>query len=163
MNLYSNFSYLLDDPSRGDQFQQVDDRHIMGASYHHHWNPIDSNTLEHRWGATVQHDDIGAVGLHRTQGRQRTGTVRQDAVQETSLGAYYEAIWSLAPRWRAALLAAATLAAYRTATLGKAGFAASYAEDQFAGQMWYFGWIATAAALAGLVHAVTAMVSKRAA
>lgn len=103
MNLYSNFSYLLDDPSRGDQFQQVDDRHIMGASYHHHWNPIDSNTLEHRWGATVQHDDIGAVGLHRTQGRQRTGTVRQDAVQETSLGAYYEAIWSLAPRWRAVL------------------------------------------------------------
>ena len=27
---------------------------------------------------------------------------------------------------------------------GKARFAASFAEDTFGGQMWYFGWIATA-------------------
>ena len=101
MNLYSNFTYRLDDPARGDQFQQVDDRRIFGGSYHHHWNP--SDTLQHRWGVAVQHDDIGTVGLYRTQARVRTGTVRQDAVEETSLGAHYEAIWSLSPRWRAVL------------------------------------------------------------
>jgi outer membrane receptor protein involved in Fe transport len=101
LNLYSNFTYQLDDPARGDQFQQVDDRRILGGSYHHHWNP--SDTLQHRWGVAVQHDDISQVGLYRTQARQRTGTVRQDAVEESSLGAYYEAIWSLGPRWRAVL------------------------------------------------------------
>ena len=101
MNLYSNFTYRLDDPARGDQFQQVDDRRIFGGSYHHHWNP--SDTLQHRWGVAVQHDDIGTVGLYRTQARVRTGTVRQDNVEETSLGAHYEAIWSLSPRWRAVL------------------------------------------------------------
>jgi hypothetical protein len=101
MNLYSNFTYQLDDPVRGDQFQQVDERHILGGSYHHHWNP--SGTLQHRWGIAVQHDDIDTVGLHRTQARERTGTVREDTVEETSLGAHYEAIWSLGPRWRAVL------------------------------------------------------------
>ena len=101
MTLYSNFTYRLDDPARGDQFQQVDDRRIFGGSYHHHWNP--SDTLQHRWGVAVQYDDIDTVGLYRTQARERTGTVRQDAVEETSLGAHYEAIWSLSPRWRAVL------------------------------------------------------------
>jgi len=101
MNLYSNFTYRLDDPARGDQFQQVDDRRILGGSYHHHWNPSDA--LQHRWGVAVQHDDIGTVGLYRTQARERTGTVRQDTVEETSFGAHYEAIWSLSPRWRVVL------------------------------------------------------------
>jgi hypothetical protein len=67
----------------------------------------------------------------------------------------------LTPRGRAALFAAATLAAVWVATTGKAGFTASYAEDRFAGQMWYFGWIATAAALAGLIYAVAALVGPR--
>jgi len=101
MNLYSNFTYRLDNPTRGDQFQQVDDRRILGGGYHHHWNP--SDTVQHRWGLAVQHDDVGTVGLYRTVARERTGTVRQDAVKETSLGAHYEAIWSLSPGWRAVL------------------------------------------------------------
>ena len=47
---------------------------------------------------------------------------------------------------------AAMLAAFFIATTGKARFAASYAEDALAGQMWYFGWIATC----GLAAAVLA-------
>ena len=101
MNLYSNFTYRLDDPMRGDQFQQVDDRRILGGSYHHHRNT--SDTLQHRWGVAVQHDDIGTVGLYRTLARERIGIVREDTVEETSLGAHYEAIWSRGPRWRAVL------------------------------------------------------------
>ncbi len=34
--------------------------------------------------------------------------------------------------------------AFGLASLGKARFAVSYAEDVFAGQMWYWGWIGTA-------------------
>ena len=37
------------------------------------------------------------------------------------------------------------LLTYGAATWGKAAFAASYAENGFAGQIWYFGWIAAAA------------------
>lgn len=40
-------------------------------------------------------------------------------------------------------LAALNLAAFAIAYTGKSRFAASYAEDAFAGQMWYFGWMAT--------------------
>jgi hypothetical protein len=44
----------------------------------------------------------------------------------------------------AALAALLTVAAYAAAYFGKAEFAASYAENQLAGQFWYFGWIAAA-------------------
>lgn len=103
MNLWSNFTYLLDDPALGDQFKQVDDRTILGGSYHHHWNPSARASIQHRWGATLRHDDIDSVGLYRTQARQRTASIRQDIVDETSLGLYYESIWSFASQWRAVL------------------------------------------------------------
>ena len=35
-------------------------------------------------------------------------------------------------------------AAYATSQFGKMRFVASYAEDAFAGQLWFSGWIATA-------------------
>ena len=40
--------------------------------------------------------------------------------------------------WGAVITLVASAAA---ATYGKAQFAASYAEDAFAGQLWFFGWI----------------------
>jgi hypothetical protein len=41
-----------------------------------------------------------------------------------------------------AVLLAATIISFGVAHWGKTQFAASYAEDAFAGQMWYFGWFA---------------------
>lgn len=38
-----------------------------------------------------------------------------------------------------------TILSFSMAHIGKSRFAASYAEDMFAGQMWYFGWVATCA------------------
>lgn len=49
--------------------------------------------------------------------------------------------------------AIATALSVAIATYGKTQFAASYAEDQFAGQLWYFGWIATGVALAATLTA----------
>ncbi len=37
-------------------------------------------------------------------------------------------------------LAGLTLVSFAIAHVGKTRFAASYAEDTFAGQMWFFGW-----------------------
>jgi len=41
---------------------------------------------------------------------------------------------------------ALTVLAYLAASWGKETFAVSYAEDAFAGRIWYFGWFATVAA-----------------
>ena len=102
MTLYSNFTYRLDDPARGDQFQQVDDRRIFGAAATIiTGTPVTRCSIAGAWRCSMT---ISAqVGLYRAQARVRTGTVRQDAVEETSLGAHYEAIWSLSPQWRAVL------------------------------------------------------------
>ena len=48
-------------------------------------------------------------------------------------------------RWSSALAALVlTALAFAMAHMGKTRFAASYAEDVQAGQLWYFGWIAVA-------------------
>ena len=43
-----------------------------------------------------------------------------------------------------------TALAFGVAKYGQLQFAASYAEDQFAGKLWYFGWIATAISTSAL-------------
>jgi len=44
------------------------------------------------------------------------------------------------------LAAVSTAIAFGVAKYGQTQFAASFAEDAFAGQLWFFGWHATAAA-----------------
>lgn len=51
---------------------------------------------------------------------------------------------------------ALTLAAFGLAHFGKTRFAASYAEDALAGQIWYFGWIATCALMAAMLASLAA-------
>lgn len=47
-------------------------------------------------------------------------------------------------------LAILTVVMFGIAHFGKTTFAASYAENKFAGQMWFFGWIATMACASAL-------------
>ncbi len=56
-----------------------------------------------------------------------------------------------------ALLAAAFL----TAKIGAARFAASYAEDAFGGKMWFFGWIGAAAGLTLFLSALLGFLNAR--
>jgi hypothetical protein len=85
LDLYSNFTYLLDDPVNGDQFRQVDERQLYGFELSQQWR-----TGRSRWrvGADGRHDDIDRVGLFRTRNRKPVSTVREDAVQETSFGLF---------------------------------------------------------------------------
>ncbi|WP_299350938.1 hypothetical protein [uncultured Shimia sp.] len=56
----------------------------------------------------------------------------------------------------------ATAVALTFAKYGQTQFAASYAEDALAGRMWYFGWIATGASLAGgITTGIAVMLSPR--
>jgi TonB dependent receptor/Carboxypeptidase regulatory-like domain/TonB-dependent Receptor Plug Domain len=85
LSLYSNFTYALDDPEQGDQFEQRDERAVLGARVSHLWSGhLAGIHSEVAVGAEVRHDDIGAVGLYRTRARQRLSTTREDAVGQTS-------------------------------------------------------------------------------
>jgi len=85
LNLFSDFTYFLDDPVAGDQFKQVDQRRIYGFEISQKWRRGKS-----RWrvGADGRFDDIGRVGLYRTSARRVSGTIREDAVEEGSIGIF---------------------------------------------------------------------------
>ncbi len=91
LELFSNFTYFLDNPTQGDQFEQIDRRFYTGAGVSHSWPTSwfgegSTNTT----GAQLRHDQIFEVGLHRSSARERIATVRSDDVAETSLGVYVE-------------------------------------------------------------------------
>jgi hypothetical protein len=97
LDLWSNFTYLLDDPENGDQFQQVDRRRLYGFNASHRWGAGRS-----RWhaGAEGRFDDIARVALLRTSGRSLVSTVRDDAVEEGSLGAFLANELRIGDHWR---------------------------------------------------------------
>jgi outer membrane receptor protein involved in Fe transport len=91
LNLWSNFTYFLDDPVRGDQFEQADDRTLYGfAASHTLQSTLGRREVENTFGLQGRHDNIGNVGLYLTQGRNRFATVRQDNVKESSIAPYFE-------------------------------------------------------------------------
>ncbi|MCP5075419.1 MAG: hypothetical protein GY947_19270 [Rhodobacteraceae bacterium] len=57
-------------------------------------------------------------------------------------------------RPRVILFALLVLACFTLAHFGKTQFAASYGDDVLAGKLWYFGWIATSGAVAGLLTSI---------
>lgn len=88
-NLYSNFTYFLDDPVRGDEFEQVDNRSIWGGNIYYQQDIIlDKLDLAWKVGSSVRYDRISEVGLHKTEGRIRNQSIRDDSVNELALGAY---------------------------------------------------------------------------
>ena len=60
------------------------------------------------------------------------------------MGAVFAIVLRFLPKVARIVLFAALLgASFAMAWLGKTRFASSFGEDLFAGQVWYFGWIAT--------------------
>ena len=90
LNLFSNFTYFLDDPVNGDQFEQQDMRWIMGGKAKKQWTHAllgaDSQTTI---GFDVRRDDI-RNGLFRTAARARLSTTTLDAIGETSLSPWIQ-------------------------------------------------------------------------
>ena len=97
LQLYSDFTYFLDDPVNGDEFEQVDDRRIYGFNVSQQWNVGRS-----RWrvGSEGRFDDIGRVALLRTDARQLVSTVRDDSVEESSVGVFVANEFRFNDQWR---------------------------------------------------------------
>lgn len=91
LELLSNFTYFLDDPVNGDQFQQLDDRTIYGGDLSFSSGDVTSGgDMQQTFGVEFRYDDIGNVALNRTVGGQFLEAVRQDQVEQGSVGLYYE-------------------------------------------------------------------------
>jgi outer membrane receptor protein involved in Fe transport len=90
LDLYSNFSYFMDDPLHGDQFAQPDRRVSSGLqashSWHQHGATLSSSTTI---GVQLQNDNIHN-SLLRTQARQTLSVTRQDHIVESSAALYLE-------------------------------------------------------------------------
>ena len=82
LDLWSNFTYFLDNPVDGDQFKQKDKRTILGGSYENIWIGDTQSFREHRFGMDIRHDSIDKVGLYRSKDREITGPIREDQVVE---------------------------------------------------------------------------------
>ena len=98
LDLYSDFTYYLDDPVRGDQFEQVDARNVYGGQLAYKL-PLSlfGLPMETEFGVQTRFDDIGTVGLFATQGRQRFGTFSDDHVREWSSAGYVQSAIRLTP------------------------------------------------------------------
>ena len=67
LDLFSNFTYFLDDPENGDQFQQADHRVVTGAKVtHRRLGTWFGRPMQNTFGAQVRHDAIRHVGLYHT-------------------------------------------------------------------------------------------------
>lgn len=90
-NLYSNFTYFLEDGVNGDQITQRDRRYIFGGEGKHtkydDWFGFDvKNTV----GVQVRHDYIPNVALYKSKAREILSTVTEHEVSQTSIGIYLE-------------------------------------------------------------------------
>jgi outer membrane cobalamin receptor len=90
LDLYSNFTYFMDDPVHGDQFAQPDKRVTSGLNASHSWHHHrDIGSSETTIGLQLQNDNI-FNGLYNTQARTRLSTTREDHIVESSAGLYVE-------------------------------------------------------------------------
>lgn len=91
LDLFSNFTYLLNDPVNGDQFQQSEKRTMAGFNVSQAWlSHIGGIDMRNKFGLQTRYDHISPIGLYATHERQRLATLREDRVNEGSAGAYWE-------------------------------------------------------------------------
>ncbi len=90
LDLFSNFTYFLDDPVRGDQFAQRDQRTVVGGSASN-LRSVSAFGATHvlKVGLQARADFID-VGLFHTARRERLETVRSDGVTQLGTGVYVE-------------------------------------------------------------------------
>ncbi|MES2584846.1 MAG: TonB-dependent receptor [Pseudomonadota bacterium] len=101
LDLFSNFTYFMDDPVNGDQFHQRERRDLAGFALRQTW-PTRWGGLDvvNSFGLQGRHDRIAPLGLYTTTAQVRTGITREDQVQENSLGVFVENTVQWLPKFR---------------------------------------------------------------
>jgi outer membrane receptor protein involved in Fe transport len=91
LDLWSDFTYFMEDPVNGDQFAQPDRRVTSGVDATHSWHVHqgETSTSDVTVGVEAQNDNI-FNGLYRTAARKTLAVTRADHIVETSTGAFIE-------------------------------------------------------------------------
>jgi outer membrane cobalamin receptor len=91
LRLFSNFTYFLDDPVHGDQFEQFDRRTVSGGKAERQWAArLLGREVETALGVQVRDDQI-RNGIFHTAARQVLSLTREDAIQQLTAGPYAQA------------------------------------------------------------------------
>ena len=98
VQLFHNFTYFLNDPVNGDQFEQYERRWTTGAKLtHRKMLKIGGKPTENAFGADIRNDAVGGpLGLYHTRETIRLSTSRADDVNQVSTSVFgqSEVEWS---------------------------------------------------------------------
>jgi hypothetical protein len=90
LDLFSDFTYFLDDPVNGDQFEQQDRRWVGGLKADHTWTAaVLGFDMDNTVGLDFRSDFI-RNGLYHTADRVRLSTTRADDVTQASVSPHVE-------------------------------------------------------------------------
>jgi outer membrane receptor protein involved in Fe transport len=93
LDLFSDFTYALAHPGRGDQFEQAERRDMGGFDAAHSWTAIWYGlVIRNKIGMQTRYDSVTPLGIYDTVERERVDTVRQDRIRELSGGMYAETV-----------------------------------------------------------------------
>lgn len=104
MSLINNPTYFLNDSINGDEFEQEDERILLGGSL---VNEVETEIfglpVTRTIGADLRYDDVSELNLFYTVNRNRIGSLREDEAQQLSLGSFANLQFSLTDRLRASV------------------------------------------------------------
>ncbi|MBL8491808.1 MAG: TonB-dependent receptor, partial [Rhodocyclaceae bacterium] len=93
VDLWSNFTFFMDNPALGDQFLQSERRSVLGGQVAHtRFTRFVGRPAEFTIGAQVRRDRLDPVALRLDSARQTHRTVREDRVTQTGIGLYAEGL-----------------------------------------------------------------------
>lgn len=91
LDLWSNFTYALENPVDGDQFRQSEQRSVFGFALSRSWDgQLAGRAMTNTLGVQMRHDRLAPVGLYSTVARTTTGVIQESRVRQTSVGLYGE-------------------------------------------------------------------------
>jgi len=104
MSLINNPTYFLNDSINGDEFEQEDERILLGGSL---VNEVETEMfglpVRRTIGADLRYDDVSELNLFYTVSRNRIESLREDEAQQLSLGSFADLQFSLTDRLRASV------------------------------------------------------------
>lgn len=88
-NLFSNFTFFLNDSENGDEIQQTEKRFIAGGNSQYS-NSFKMKDEYWKWAAGIgfRYDRIDDIGLYHTKQRKKLGTLALGDINEDALWAY---------------------------------------------------------------------------
>jgi hypothetical protein len=101
VELFHNFTYFLKDPINGDQFEQFERRWTTGVkATHRRLGHLGHFDTESALGLEFRNDSVSPLGLYLTRSAERYSTVREDDVDQFTVGMFGETRIDWSPVFR---------------------------------------------------------------